>query len=262
VSTILDRVVCGVDASEAGAVAARQAARFAAPAGSLVLVSVDDPSVAVHAGRHMAAVAEELLHDAEDALERGRLAALPFHPAETRLVEGDPLHALLGEIARRDATLAVVGSHGRPRVVGIALGSVTTHLLHEAPCSVLVCRTPRDPEAWPRSIVVGVDGSEQSAAAHAVALELSERFDAHLRAVVAVGDTHVDVEAAREIAPEVEELPRRAVHELHVLSESADLVVVGSRRLRGIRALRSVGEQVAHDARCSVLVVRAGGRSR
>ena len=46
---------------------------------------------------------------------------------------------------------------------------------------------------------------------------------------------------------------------LHVLSEQCDLVVVGSRGLRGVRALGSVSERVAHDARSSVLVVRGRG---
>jgi nucleotide-binding universal stress UspA family protein len=36
----------------------------------------------------------------------------------------------------------------------------------------------------------------------------------------------------------------------------ADLVVVGSRGLHGLKALRSVSERVAHQAECSVLVVR------
>jgi nucleotide-binding universal stress UspA family protein len=31
---------------------------------------------------------------------------------------------------------------------------------------------------------------------------------------------------------------------------------VGSRGLHGVRALGSVSERVAHDARCSVLVIR------
>jgi nucleotide-binding universal stress UspA family protein len=35
-----------------------------------------------------------------------------------------------------------------------------------------------------------------------------------------------------------------------------DLLVVGSRGLQGIRSLGSVSERVAHEARCSVLVVR------
>ena len=35
-----------------------------------------------------------------------------------------------------------------------------------------------------------------------------------------------------------------------------DLLVIGSRGLQGMRSLGSVSERVAHNARCSVLVVR------
>ena len=35
-----------------------------------------------------------------------------------------------------------------------------------------------------------------------------------------------------------------------------DLVVIGSRGLHGLKALGSVSERVAHQAECSVLVVR------
>jgi nucleotide-binding universal stress UspA family protein len=47
--------------------------------------------------------------------------------------------------------------------------------------------------------------------------------------------------------------PARALVEAAI---EADLLVVGSRGLHGIKALGSVSEQVAHEARCSVLIVR------
>jgi nucleotide-binding universal stress UspA family protein len=252
---ICERVVCGVDASDAGAVAARLAARITLPEGSLTLVSVDDPSIAVHAGLQMASIAEQLALEAKAAVELGVAEAAPIHSVQTRLLEGDPLHSLLGEIARRDATLVAVGTHGRSRAVGIALGSVATHVLHEAPCSVLVARVPRE-EPWPRAIVVGLDGSPESAEAAAAARSLADRFDSALRFVAATGEPSVDLGSAYAIAPELEELPGGAVDELHVVSEDAELVVVGSRALKGLRSLGSISERIAHEALCSVLVVR------
>lgn len=249
-SEIFDRVVCGVDPSEAGEVAARVAGRVAEPSGELVLVTVDDSSVAVPAG--VATTGE-----AQEALVRGAAAAARGGRVQTRLLEGNPLDCLRAEIDRMDATLVVVGTHGHSRAVGIALGSVATHLLHEAPCSVLVARAAHA-ESWPRAIVVGVDGSPQSAEAAAAARRLAERFGSALRFVAAVGDRNVDREEAYMIASELDEVAPGAVDALHELSEDADLVVVGSRRLKGIRALGSVGERVAHEARCSVLVARRG----
>ena len=134
---------------------------------------------------------------------------------------------------------------------------MSTYLLHEAPCSVLIARGSVDAEPWPQRIVVGVDGSADSARAVEVATALAARFDADLRAIVATHDARVDLEAVRRIAPECEVHDGRALDILEAASESADLIVLGSRGLRGLRALGSLSERIAHEARCSVLVVRS-----
>jgi nucleotide-binding universal stress UspA family protein len=255
-SQVFDRVVCGADGSASAANATALAARVVAPEGSLVLVSVEELGLAVHAGFRMAPVAEQLAADTSRAAREALALAGYFHPAETRLLEGNPLDCLRAEIERVDATLAVVGTRGRSRAAGIALGSVTTHLLHEAPCSVLVAREAHDLLEWPRRILVGVDGSPASAAALAAASTLAERCGADVRPVVATREPLVDLDAARATAVGLEEHDDNVLHTLHVLSEDADLLVVGSRGLRGIPALGSVSERIAHEARCSVLVVR------
>jgi nucleotide-binding universal stress UspA family protein len=255
-SDVFQRVVCGADGSEAAAAAVDLAAHVVSPDGSLVLVTVDDPSIAVHAGWALSRVAEQLALEAKAASERAQDIAAALHTAETRLLEGNALDCLRAEIDRVDATLAVVGMREHSRAAGIALGSVTTHLLHEAPCSVLVAHEPRDLDTWPRAIVVGVDGSIGSALALAAAQALAARRDSSVRPVVATREANVDLAAARSIAPDLEERDERVLDLLHTLSEEADLVVVGSRGLRGLRALGSVGERIAHEARCSVLVVR------
>ncbi len=253
---IFERVLCGVDDSDAGADAAWIAARVVGEDGALVLATVHDPSLAVHAGWMATPVASKLAEAAKHANERGLAEAGPFVAVETRLLEGHPLDALQREIGSVGATLVVVGTHGHSRAVGIALGSVATHLLHEAHCSVLVARPPSDRQTWPQTIVVGVDGSRSSEAAFGAATGLAVRLRATLRPVVATKEPFVDLETAREVAPGLETIDETAVHALHVLSEETDLVVVGTRGLRGIRALGSVSERIAHEARCSVLVVR------
>jgi nucleotide-binding universal stress UspA family protein len=252
---IFDRVVCGVDDSDAGHVAARLAARLTEPDGELTLVSVEDTSIAVHAGFQMAAVSSQVAGEARAALEHGKEVGGPVHTITPRLLRGDPVRGILKELDRRDAGLVVVGTHEFSRKVGIALRSVATHMLHEAPCSVLIARAPRNVEQWPRSIVVGLDGSSESAVALRVARGLAERFGAEARAVAAA-EGHVDFDMARRIAADVELLPAKPVDELVVLSERADLVVVGSRGLKGLRSLGSVSERVAHEAHSPVLVVR------
>ena len=174
---------------------------------------------------------------------------------ETRSVKGDPRQCLLAEIARQDATLVVVGSHGQSRAEGIALGSVATHLLHEAPCSVLIARPTEEQEHWPRSIVVGTDGSPAAMAATAVADALAKRFGAHVRTLVATGGKPLDHEELRSIE-NLEYDERKPAAYLVAASKDADLLVLGSRGLHGLRALGSVSECVAHKASCPVLVVR------
>lgn len=257
-TAIFDRVVCGVDRSDAGLAAARAAALVAHPAGELTLVTAYDRSAAVHAGWGMSQALQQLAREATQALEEGQDAAWPLHDADAKLVEDDPLRTLYRELERREATLVVVGSHGLSRPAGIVLGSVATSLLHDAPCAVLVARGPVVPGRWPRRIVVGLDGSAGSAHAYEAARALAARTGAELRAIVATQDARVDVEAAKAIAPGLEEHDARALDVLDVASESADLVVVGSRGLRGLRALGSLSERLAHEARSSVLVVRPG----
>jgi nucleotide-binding universal stress UspA family protein len=78
-----------------------------------------------------------------------------------------------------------------------------------------------------------------------VARQLGQRFGAEVRVVAAAGG-HVDIDMARRIAADLELLPRRPVDELTMLSERADLVVVGRRGLKGLRAPGSMSERVAH----------------
>ena len=77
--------------------------------------------------------------------------------------------------------------------------------------------------------------------------------------ITATQDAHVDLDAARRIAPDLEEHDARALDALTVAAETTDLVVVGSRGLRGLKALGSLSERLAHEAKHSVLVVRSQG---
>jgi nucleotide-binding universal stress UspA family protein len=74
--------------------------------------------------------------------------------------------------------------------------------------------------------------------------------------VAATGGKDIQLEAVQELGPDLVVDPGRPVETLTELSKEADLLVVGSRGLHGLRALGSVSERVAHHAQCSVLVVR------
>jgi nucleotide-binding universal stress UspA family protein len=104
-----------------------------------------------------------------------------------------------------------------------------------------------------------VDGSPYSALAHAAARQLRDRFDGTLSVVVAEGREAIDLGGVSLIAGDgfhvVSDDP---VAVLTAAAADADLLVLGSRGLRGLKALGSVSERVAHRASCSTLIVRGG----
>jgi nucleotide-binding universal stress UspA family protein len=57
-------------------------------------------------------------------------------PVDTAIVEGGAARAILH--AAEDASLIVVGSHGRGAVAGLVLGSVSQQVIHHAACPVVV----------------------------------------------------------------------------------------------------------------------------
>jgi nucleotide-binding universal stress UspA family protein len=251
---VFARIVCGVDATPESLDAVRQAVRLRPPEAKLHLFGAVYIAGAIAQGWPKERVTQELEQEAGDALRRA--AALTGEDVTTRLFNGAPAESLLAELEREQATLVCVGRHTRRRLLGLALGYVATTMLHDAPCSVLIARKPPDPEAFPQSIVVGVDGSAQAAAAHAVASELARRFDAKLTPLSAYGGKYVDTEALSTQLPDLVLERTRPVEALRGAAASTDLLVVGSRGVHGLRALGSVSERIAHHAECSVLVVR------
>jgi nucleotide-binding universal stress UspA family protein len=216
------------------------------------MASVAPLAKTAHAGFAAPHAAQQMQQEAEAALGDVRTIA---PSASTKFVDGDPVAILLGEVEAEQATLVAVGSHGRGRAAAMLLGTVAARMLRDAPCPVLIARGARDEETWPQSMVVGIDGSLESAGAFAVAHALAERFGASVRAVASIRD-QFGRQAALAITSELEEQPGRAVDALAAASESVDLVLVGSRGLHGLKALGSVSERVANQARSSVLVVR------
>ena len=129
--------------------------------------------------------------------------------------------------------------------------------LHDAPCSVLVARERPSGLERPGSIVVGLDGSPESAVAAGVATALAERLGVGAELYAIRDGKDFDQSAVDLIAENVRFEDGKPVDMLVGATTSDDLLVVGSRGLHGIRALGSVSERVAHQAPCSVLVVRA-----
>lgn len=252
------RVLVGVDGSQQSLEAARQAALLQDPDGQLTLFSAWDIAPVIGGtGGHVPYYYDEDLQRA--TAEKSLAAAGDYVAAYTaptgKLVRGTAVVQLLGEIERDQDTLIAVGSSGTGRLLGIVEGSVASAIIHRSPCSVLVARPAKN--EFPRRIVVGVDGSVESAAAYAASRYLAERFDAELRTLVARGGKNVNERLVVAITEgEHEDDDDTPAEALTHAAEYADLVVVGSRGLHGLSALGSVSERVAHTAACSALVVR------
>ena len=255
---LFGHVVVGVDASAESREAVRQVTHLMNGEGEIELVAVYDvvyPAAVSGLGIMAYTDDYEKLYEEEaaSALERARELARR-DDVVTKVVKGRSADALLAEAERRTATLVAVGSHGHGRTAGILLGSVATEIVHRAPCSVLVARM--DARRSVRTIVVGLDGSPESTAAYAVAAEIAERAGAKLWPVVAHGGKPVDRELIDALTQRREDSPHEPVKALVRAAADADLVVVGSRGLHGLKALGSVSERVAHEAHCSTLIVR------
>lgn len=263
-ATEFNRIVCGLDGSPQSVEAARQAIALSAPSATIWGVASWDPSLAHHAGLHAGSVAADLRRAAEEALEA---ATAEFPALEPHPMAGADVASLLAAAAALEADLVAVGSHGGSRTAGLLFGSVATAICRHAPCSVLVAREGQERHAVEPTVIAAVDGSEYSLDAARVAALAAARLGARV-VVIGAGEDREQreaaVEAARSLAElaavdcEVETSDGAASKEIIAAAErhEARLIVVGSRGLTGLRALGSTGERVAHNAPCSVLIVR------
>jgi nucleotide-binding universal stress UspA family protein len=252
--SIFERILVGVDATKESLDACRQAARMAEPHAVVeaAIVSLFSPEAATALG--VPDTAERLERTASSTLAAA--AGILGPDAKLCRLHGLTVDALLKEAERIQATLLAIGTHGHPRIEEMVLGGVAGELLHKAPCAVLIARPVPDLATFPREIVVGIDGSDEAEHAFAVACRLATRRHSTLQSVVAHGGKRVNLAQVTRCHRHAQELTAAPVPALVEAASCADLLVVGSRGLHGIRALGSVSERVAHEAPCSVLVVR------
>jgi nucleotide-binding universal stress UspA family protein len=203
-----------------------------------------------------------------------------------------------------DADLLVVGSRGRGRVRSAVLGSVALRCLTAARCPVVVVHeaedrgapAPRPAAEGPQGtrVVVGVDGSAESAAAIRAALREACELRATVEAVAAFSLADVWLDAYGVAPPTADDVRSRVVDRLnamvgkaraelsaelgsrlpavrpsvvegpaaHVLldrSREASMLVLGNRGHGAVRGLLlgSVALSCAMHATCPVMVVHA-----
>ena len=252
-TSVFDRIVCGIDGSDESFDAVRRAGALGT--GDVVLVSCVNARAAYRSGPLGGYLLETREKEALEHLEAAG-ALVPRMSPEKRLLSGQPVPSILSTVDSERASMVAVGTRGHSRMAGVVFGSVTTGLLHEGTCPVLVTRRGGDLDAFPTVVVVGVDGSASSMAAMAAALDLKRRLGAEVVPVAATGGGNRPPVA--ELNARIDGLrvdPRSPVEALTDAAIAADLLIVGTRGVRGLKALGSVSERVAHKASCSVMTV-------
>ena len=272
----------GVDGSAAAAAAARFAGQVAQARGAeLVLASIYTPPPAVYTrgttGWPLEHVAEALHERATLHLETIEVPAERVVHAASSVAHG--LHELALEHSAALVAVGVTHRYGLGRLVG---GSVAEHLLHGAPCPVLV--VPADvADGSVRTVGVAYDGEEPAEAALSAGGELAEELAARLVIIRATEPVPADdaIAAGRPDLGDViresyqrdlDELASHMPSSLHAealvlegdpgsalvrASAGVDLLVAGSRGYGSARGvlLGSVSRHVATHAKSPVLVV-------
>jgi nucleotide-binding universal stress UspA family protein len=252
---VFRRVLVGFDGSPEAERALAAALALRAPGGALRAVTIAETHLATRTGMAAPAWQAQISEEAETARQRAASLLDGQELAEAIRINGRTPEALLHAATEFEADLIAVGSRGTGRLAGVLIGSVATYVAHDARCSVLIAQGSRPLGDRPTSIVVGVDGSANSADAVAVAEALAAATGATLRRLAAAGGRNALADRV-ELPDEVDS--RTPVEALVDASRSADLVIVGSRGVTGLAALGSVAERVSHQADCPVLIVRSG----
>jgi nucleotide-binding universal stress UspA family protein len=254
--SVFSRILVGVDGTDWGFEALRQALVLADDDAVVRAVIAVDTAPALHAGFQAARFADLLAREAAEARNEAEHILAGKARSEAKVVSGKPVDVLRRERDDLEATTVALGGRRSSRFLGILLGDTGTQLVHDAACSTLLA-CPADDGAWrPQKIVVGLDGSGYAQDALAVADEIAAGSGGTVEVVSATwGEA---AEPAAEWATRVQTWEYAdPVEALVTRSKSADLIVVGSRGTRGVEALGSVSERVAHEAHCTALIVHA-----
>jgi nucleotide-binding universal stress UspA family protein len=258
-----NRVLCAVDGDPGGFDAVERAAALAGPGGQLtVLLVTSYRNDGEHRSPHIGPLRAKEIVDRAIAIgaDAGVEVSGEVDPA------APPAHVILDWAA--DYDLLAMGPPTTPWFGGMFTGGATVAAIGSLPTPLLVGRPAPSAGAETSRVLVASDGLEGSDELVELAGRVARSQGAAATLLHAVGPHN-------ELRPQrIEEQARRLAaaagseadvrfevgHARNVVLDTAlalapSLVVMGSRRLDGLRTIGSVGRRVAHGAQCSVLLV-------
>jgi nucleotide-binding universal stress UspA family protein len=246
------RILCAVDGSREAAVALEHAIAVAGGDAEITVAAVWSEESPL--GRSAWDVVDQAMATAVAAGAR----------ASRRLIQAPHVaDALLATALGHD--LLVIGWRPHSRARGVLSADISTAIVHRAACSVLLAR----PKPLTAGVLAATDGCPRSRSALTAATLVASRLGAPLTVL------HVrqvdDRDRSRELAAELTNARALLGRELRYVTDNGGtparivataraacvgLVVTGSAGKHGVAALGSTSERVAHQAPCSVLIVR------
>ena len=261
------RVLVATDGSLSGTAATMTAKRFPWPAATRAYGVVSRDPGTNKEWRSLKSALEEALRSTAEATSKALVDRWPG--VRVRVVDGPPTAAIVRVAKRARADVIVMGWRGHGAIRRLLAGSVSRNVVRLAPCSVLVGRRA---VGSVRNIVIGVDGSEQSARAVEFATRLQPSEGGRILLVTAVplmsdpSNPLLPAEIRRSAASGVASINRSRMAEARA---NLQLLAKGPRAagwrvavaVTNVAPLRSLLSAV-NDARADVLIVGATGASR
>lgn len=271
----LERIVIGVDLTEASTRAATWVATRFAPDAEIVFLHCLNPLLLHRQSTEARDAADSVLHALAGDVGAKR--------SSYRIRIGDPARCLADLAAEVDADLIAVGAHEEHPDRLPTLGSTAERLVRCAPVPVLLCATT--PAGAPRSVLLPLDSVEVTTELADWTGALAERFDAQLTLVhVEPTDREHHLTTSGAIrggrlasttpwSRVARERPPHRVFVDAVLGDSAEAVLAESKRFGTELVLLQAPEdadsqrdnptsRVLREAKCPVLVVPSADNIR
>jgi nucleotide-binding universal stress UspA family protein len=261
---VFKSILCAVDGTRASSASVRMAACLAGSQGRLTLLTVTAVS---RSGPYANAAAAISPSRTKYMLSRAKRLADAAGVQATTLVDpgGPPVEVILQRA--RDHDLLSIGAPAS-WLGEMLIGGVIRSALRRFTTPMVVVRASFKGSLQGGRILVASDGEESSDPIVELASRLGVSQQAHVTLVNALGaESKMNPRAIQAQASRLELMlpgasdayiePGKAATVIlnAAKSERAALIVLGSRRLSGLRSLGSVSRRVVRDAPCSVLLL-------